>query len=118
MLTTASILEMMMVICFGLSWPLNIRKAWKARSTKGMSLPFYLLIWVGYVFAITGKLLSIYYRVRVAGTAAVWTEVVPWYVMFFYVVNLLMLSAGVLIYFRNARLEKRGAPAREEGENA
>lgn len=118
MLSLASVMEALMVVCFGLSWPLNISKAWRARSTKGMSLPFYLLIWVGYVFAITGKLLSIYYRVHVAGTAAVWTEVVPWYVMFFYVVNLLMLSAGVLIYFRNARLEKRGAPAKKEGESA
>ena len=106
MLSMASIMEALMVVCFGLSWPLNISKAWKARSTKGMSLPFYLLLWLGYVFAVTGKLLSIYYCIHIAGTAAVWTDVVRGYVMFFYVVNLLMLSAGILIYFRNARLEK------------
>ena len=107
MLTTASIMEALMVICFGLSWPLNIRKAWKARSTRGMSLPFYFLIWIGYVFAVTGKLVSIYYYVHVAATASSWTEVVKWYVMVFYVPNLIMLMVGILIYFRNARLDKQ-----------
>lgn len=106
MLTAASIMEALMVFCFGLSWPLNITKAWKARSAKGISLPFYFLIWIGYIFAVIGKCLSIYYAINVAGTAQVWTEVVKWYVMFFYVLNLLMVSCGILIYFRNVRLDK------------
>ena len=105
-LTAASLLEMLMVICFGLSWPLNIRKAWKARSTKGMSLPFYLLIWAGYVVGIVGKLLTIHYHIHVAHTAAVWTEVVKRYVLIFYFLNCSMLTVGILIYFRNARLER------------
>ena len=107
MLTTASVMEALMVICFGLSWPLNIRKAWKARSTKGMSLPFYVLIWLGYIFAVIGKCISIYYYTKVVGTAASWTEVVKWYVMFFYCVNLVMLTVGIMVYFRNRRLESR-----------
>ncbi len=107
MLTAASIMEALMVICFGLSWPLNIAKAWKARSTKGMSLLFYFFIWIGYIFAIIGKGISIYYYIYVAGTASSWTQVVKWYVMFFYVLNTAMITAGILIYFRNARLEKK-----------
>ena len=106
MLTAASIMETLMVVCFGLSWPLNIVKAWRAQSTKGMSLPFYLLIWSGYIFAIVGKLISINYYIEVAGTAQSWTDVVKWYVMFFYVLNTLMISSGIAIYFRNARLER------------
>ena len=106
MLTAASVMETLMVICFGLSWPLNITKAWKARSTKGMSLLFYFFIWTGYVFAITGKLISIHYYRNIVCTVSSWTEVVKWYVMFFYVVNLIMLTIGILIYFRNSRLEK------------
>ena len=51
--TFASIMEMMMVVCFGISWPLNIIKAWRSRSAKGISLPFYFFIWIGYVFAFT-----------------------------------------------------------------
>ena len=108
MLTFASIMETLMVICFGLSWPLNIRKAWKARTTKGMSLMFYMFIWIGYIFAMIGKFVLIHYHVNVVGDAASWTDVVKWYVMFFYVVNIIMVSTGILIYFRNRRLERKG----------
>ena len=37
-------MEMLMVVCFGISWPINIVKAWKARSTRGISLLFYSFI--------------------------------------------------------------------------
>ena len=40
MLNLASFLEMLMLICFGVSWPINIAKAWRARSTKGISVLF------------------------------------------------------------------------------
>ena len=105
MLTFTSVMEALMVVCFGLSWPLNIYKAWKARSAKGISVLFYFLIWVGYIFAIIGKFVSIYYYMRVAGTAQVWTDVVKWYVMFFYFLNAIMVTMGILIYFRNKRLD-------------
>ena len=39
-----SILETVMLICFGFSWPLNVIKAYKAKTAKGTSLPFILLI--------------------------------------------------------------------------
>ena len=107
MLTIANIMETLMVICFGLSWPLNISKAWKARTAKGMSLQFYFCIWIGYVFAIIGKLVTIHYYVNVAATAHAWTEVVKWYVLFFYFLNAIMVSMGILIYFRNLRLDKK-----------
>lgn len=35
-----------------------------------------------------------------------WYVTVPWYVLFFYVLNALMISGGILIYFRNRRLDK------------
>ena len=102
MLTFASYMEMLMVVCFGISWPINIRKAWKARSTKGISLLFYAFIFLGYVFALVGKLVLIAYH-----APAPWYETVHWYVMFFYVLNTLMVAAGVAIYFRNRALEKK-----------
>ena len=102
MLTLASFLEMLMLICFGVSWPINIAKAWKARSTKGISLPFYSLILAGYLFALVGKCLLIRYY-----APAPWYETVHWYVMFFYVLNTLMVGAGIAIYFRNRALEKK-----------
>lgn len=103
----ASIMEMLMVVCFGLSWPLNVRKAWKARSTKGISLYFYFLIWIGYVFAIIGKFCSIYYYCEVVKTAASWTEVVKWYVLLFYFINFAMLSVAIYTYFRNKKIESK-----------
>lgn len=100
--TFASIMEMMMVICFGISWPLNITKAWKARTAKSTSLPFYMLIWLGYIFAIVGKIALI-----VHNAPQPWYETVRWYVMFFYVLNTLMVSGGIGIYFRNRALDKK-----------
>ncbi|MCD8322647.1 MAG: hypothetical protein LUC89_07180 [Oscillospiraceae bacterium] len=100
--TFASLMEMMMVICFGISWPLNIIKAWKARTAKSTSLPFYLLIWAGYIFAIIGKVALIVYN-----APQPWYETVRWYVMFFYVLNTLMVSGGIVIYFRNRALDKK-----------
>ena len=99
--TIASVMEMLMVVCFGISWPLNIAKAWKARTAKGTSVLFYFFIWIGYVFAIVGKICLIAYNAPQA-----WYVTVKWYVMFFYVVNILMVSAGILIYFRNKTLDK------------
>ena len=54
----AEILETAMLICFGLSWPLNVYKNIKARTAKSMSLQFILLIIVGYAAGITAKLLD------------------------------------------------------------
>ena len=47
--------EALMLVCFGFSWPLNVIKAYKARSAKGTSLAFIILIITGYVAGITAK---------------------------------------------------------------
>ena len=100
--TFASLMEMMMGVCFGISWPLNIIKAWRARSAKGISLPFYFFIWIGYVFAFVGKFVLI-----AANAPQPWYETVHWYVMFFYVLNIAMVTTGIGIYFRNKHLDKK-----------
>ncbi len=104
--TIASIMEMLMVISFGISWPLNITKAWKARTAKGTSLLFYSFIWIGYIFALIGKVALICSRLPQP-----WYETVHWYVLFFYVLNTLMVSCGILIYFRNKKLDCKAAQA-------
>ena len=53
-----SLLEAVMMLCFGLSWPINVIKAYKARTAKGTSLPFILLITFGYLAGITAKIVS------------------------------------------------------------
>ncbi len=88
----AEIFEIIMVVSFGVSWPLNVMKSYRARTTKGKSLAFLLLIFVGYIFGITSKLISPSYK---------------WYVLFFYVLNLVMVGADLVMYARNYRLDKK-----------
>ena len=93
----AEILEIIMVVSFGASWPLNVAKSYKARTTKGKSLAFLLLILFGYVAGISSKLINEAYMANFA---------TKWYVLFFYVLNFLMVSTDVIIYFRNLKLDK------------
>ena len=53
----APILETVMLVCFGFSWPINLIKAYKAKTAKSTSLPFVLLIIAGYVAGISAKII-------------------------------------------------------------
>lgn len=86
-----SILETIMMVCFGCSWPLNVIKAYKARTAKGTSLPFILLIITGYIAGISAKL--------VAGQIN--------YVLVVYIINLIIVSLNLVVYFRNVSLDKK-----------
>ena len=57
--TLSSILESCMLLCFGASWPLSVIKNYKAKSAKAMSLPFILLIVIGYICGIIAKFASL-----------------------------------------------------------
>ena len=94
----AEILEVTMIVSFGISWPLNVLKSYRARTTKGKSLAFLLLILFGYVAGITSKLINEAYMADFAH---------KWYVLFFYVLNFTMVGVDVILYFRNRRLDKR-----------
>lgn len=107
--TFVSIMETMMVVCFGISWPLNIVKAWKSRTTKGTSLLFYSFIWIGYIFSLAGKSALI-----ISAAPQPWYVTVKWYVMFFYVVNIIMVTTGIAIYFRNRALDRRAGKVNED----
>ena len=50
----AQVFEVLMIVCFGLSWPFNIVKSWNAKTAKGKSLLFEVCILVGYCFGIAG----------------------------------------------------------------
>ena len=54
----SEILEIAMIICFGLSWPVNVYKSYKARTTKGKSILFLCFIFIGYIAGILSKLLN------------------------------------------------------------
>lgn len=86
-----SVFESIMLICFGLSWPLNVIKAYKAKTAKGTSLPFILLIIAGYIAGITAKLVSNQIN----------------YVLVVYLLNLAIVSLNVIVYFRNVSIDKK-----------
>lgn len=88
----SELLEILMIVSFGFSWPLNVIKSYKARTTKGKSLAFLILIFVGYICGITSKLLAPTFK---------------WYVLFFYVLNFLMVGLDLGMYYRNYRLDKQ-----------
>ena len=84
------ICELIMLICFGISWPISVYKSIKSRSTKGKSAVFIIAIIVGYIFGIIGKLNS--------GQVT--------YVFVFYCINLLVVSVDLILYFINRSYEK------------
>ena len=86
-----AILETVMLVCFGFSWPLNVIKAYRAKTAKGTSLPFILLIITGYIAGISAKLISGQIN----------------YVLIAYLLNLAIVSLNVVIYFRNKSLDKK-----------
>ena len=86
-----SILETVMLVCFGFSWPLNVIKAYRAKTAKGTSLPFILLVITGYIAGISAKLISGQIN----------------YVLIAYILNLAIVSLNVIVYFRNVSLDKK-----------
>ena len=93
----SEILEIIMIVSFGASWPLNLMKSYKARTTKGKSLAFLCLILFGYVAGIASKFLNDAYMADFAN---------KWYVLVFYVLNFLMVFADLMMYVRNYRLDQ------------
>ena len=51
----SELFEMTMVILFGISWPINIVKAYKAKTAKGTSILFLACIFIGYLCGILSK---------------------------------------------------------------
>ncbi len=93
----AELLEITMIVSFGASWPLNVLKSYRARTARGKSLAFLCLIFFGYIAGIASKLVNPVYMAAIGE---------KWYVLFFYVLNLVMVGADLLLYFRNRRLDK------------
>ena len=53
-----SIFEALMLVCFGLSWPVAILKTIRTKQVAGKSRLFLAIICLGYLFGITHKLVN------------------------------------------------------------
>lgn len=89
----AHLLEAGMLVCFGFSWPLNVVKAYRAKTAKGTSLAFIILIIIGYIAGISAKIINNQFN----------------YVLGVYFLNLAIVSANVFVYIRNKRLDKKSS---------
>ena len=87
----SELLEIFMIVSFGFSWPMNVIKSYKARTTKGKSLAFLVLVFFGYICGIASKLVAPGFK---------------WYVLFFYVLNFIMVGVDLCLYVRNYKLDK------------
>ena len=87
----AAVLEAIMLVCFGLSWPINAMKAWKSRTAVGTSWMFLALITLGYVAGIAAKFV---------GNNVNWVLIV-------YFVNLAALAANWIVFARNRALDSQ-----------
>lgn len=85
----SEILETMMIIGFGVSWPLSIMRSYQSRSTKGKSVLFLFCIAFGYVCGIASKILA--HNLNLA--------------FWFYIPNVIMVSTDICLYFRNKKIE-------------
>ncbi len=50
-----SIFEILMLICFGSAWPMSIHKMLKTKRSDGKSIPFLIILAMGYVFGVIHK---------------------------------------------------------------
>lgn len=89
------LLETIMLICFGFSWPLTVYRNIRSRTAKSMSLGFILLIIAGYVAGISAKINS--------GNVGL--------VLAVYVINLAIVSVNLVVYFRNRSIDKHEGKA-------
>ncbi len=91
----AELLESAMLVCFGLSWPMNLAKNIRAKSAKTMSLQFILLIIAGYIAGICAKFYNHTFN----------------YVLFVYLLNLIIVSANLAVYFINLHYDRQAKKA-------
>ena len=87
MFEVKEILEIIMLVCFGLSWPMNVVKHYKSREVKGISLQFMFLIIIGYIAGLSAKVMN-------GGLS---------FVAIVYIINLFMVIVDLCVYFRNKR---------------
>lgn len=88
------LLEAIMVFSFGLSWPMSIYKSAKSKTAKGKSFFFLFMIWLGYVAGVVWKVIE-YSQTGVFK-----------YPSYFYILNLVLVSVDMCLYFRNSRIDK------------
>lgn len=98
-MAVTDLLEALMILCFGLSWPISIKKSYTSRTAKGKSLFFEVFIWIGYIFGIVRKFMLLNQN-----PDQEWLFYLAWA---FYFLNIIEISIDMLLYFRNKKLDEK-----------
>jgi hypothetical protein len=80
-----AIFELLMILCFGVSWPFSIAKMLKTKQSSGKSAIFLWFVLIGYACGITYRILD--YK----------------WVLFFYCLNFVMVAIDLILYLRYRR---------------
>lgn len=94
------LLEALTIFCFGLSWPISIRKSLISRTAKGKSLFFEVFLLLGYICGIVRKVIQLVDPSMSSSGALFFLS------FFFYILNFVMISIDVALYFRNVKLDR------------
>jgi hypothetical protein len=84
-----SVFEALMLICFGVSWPISIAKALRTKQVAGKSPVFMAIICLGYLSGIIHKALYAF----------------DW-VIFLYALNFCMVATDLFLYYHYLPLRK------------
>jgi uncharacterized membrane protein YbjE (DUF340 family) len=89
---SASFFEAVMLICFGLAWPVSIYKSWIARCNDGKSIYFLYVIIIGYISGVIFQ-----HMIATPGNK----------VIYLYYLNICMVATDIAIYYRNVFLTQK-----------
>ncbi len=94
------VFEVVMMLCFAAAWPFNIMRLYRSRTAIGTSLLFIVIIEAGYIFGILNKIVRNDIN----------------YVVAFYVLDIVLVGIGLVLYFRNRKIDiaEGRAPPRKE----
>lgn len=92
------LMESITILCFGLSWPISIRKSYLSRTAKGKSLFFEVFLLVGYAFGIFRKIIQI--------SSLGLSGAIFYLSFFFYILNFIEITIDVALYFRNCKYDR------------
>lgn len=86
------IFEIVMLLCFGCSWPFAITKTIRTQSVEGLSIWFISLVFIGY-------LAGIFYKLIAHFDSIIWL----------YIINGSLIFTQILLYFRYRHVKTHSA---------
>ncbi len=83
--------EILMLLCFATAWPFSIHRSIVSKSTKGKSVGFLFILVIGYIMGVINKFVSDDIN----------------YVLYFYFLDMALVSIDIALYYRNKSIEKK-----------